>query len=112
MRLRVNPARVSAEYAYLALSSPRLVAEVVSQKIATANPHINLGIFGRLSIPVPSLAAQAEVVELAFGVLAQRQATRAVADATARLRSAVTADLLSGGHQISASYDRFLDDVA
>lgn len=112
MRLRVDPARVSPEYAYLALSSPRLVAEVVSQKIATANPHINLGIFSRLSIPVPALAVQAEVVGIAFGILAQRHATRAVAHATARLRSAVIADLLSGEHEIPAAYDRLLDGAA
>jgi type I restriction enzyme S subunit len=112
MRLRVDPARVSAEYAYLALSSRRLVSEVLRQKIATANPHINLGIFGRLSIPAPPLAVQAEIVDLVFGVLAQKEATRAVAESTARLRSAITADLLSGNHEIPDSYDRFLDGAA
>jgi type I restriction enzyme S subunit len=112
MRLRADPERVSAEYAYLALSSRRLVSEVLRQKIATANPHINLGIFGRLSIPVPPLAAQAEIVDLVFGVLAQKEAMRAVAESTARLRSAITADLLSGNHEIPDSYDRFLDGAA
>jgi type I restriction enzyme S subunit len=112
MRLRVDPSRVSAEFAYLALSSPRIVAEVVSQKIATANPHINLGIFSRLAIPVPPLVEQVQTVDLALAALAQKAATRAVADRTSWLRSAVLADLLEGRHRIPDSYGRFLDAVA
>lgn len=108
MRLRVDPSRVSSEFAYLTLSSPRLVAEVVSQKIATANPHINLGIFSRLTIPVPALAEQTATVRLAFAVLAQGAAARSVVESSSRLRSAIIADLLRGDHEIPALYDRFL----
>ncbi len=112
MRLRVDPARASAKFAYLALSSPRLVAEVLSQKIATANPHINLGIFSRLQIPVPPLADQARTVDLAFSILAQKQAAQATAKSVSRLRSALAVDLLAGAHRLPTSYDRLLDSAA
>jgi type I restriction enzyme S subunit len=112
MRLRPDPARARGEYVYLALSSPRLVSEIISQKIATANPHINLGIFGRLRIPVPPLDVQARVVDLAFSAIAVRRAASRTTKTTRRLRAALLSDLMSGDHEIPPSYDRFLDAAA
>jgi len=64
MALRVNPSMATAEYVCFALSASDAVAEIESRKVATANPHINLGIFASLEIPLPPLAEQRRIVDL------------------------------------------------
>jgi type I restriction enzyme, S subunit len=83
MALRVNPSMATAEYVCFALSASDAVAEIESRKVATANPHINLGIFASLEIPLPPLAEQRRIVDL-IGAVDDHAATcrRVAATAT------------------------------
>jgi restriction endonuclease S subunit len=108
MRLRVDEERASAEYVYCALATARAKAVLERQTIATANPHINLGIFSDMSIPVPSLDEQRRIADI---VLSSRDANLAVGSQLAALqsvRAALLDGLLSGEHAIPDSYDKLL----
>lgn len=112
MRLRPNPDLVLGEYVYLVFRSPRMVAEVLGRNTATANPHINLGILAGLEIPVPALAEQAAIVELAWSSMAVAERAEDLRRDVQRLRSALLNELLSGEREIPESYDELVGLVA
>ena len=66
----------------------------------------------RIPVPLPPLAAQDSAIATLDAVAAVARRAADCDEATARLRSALLADLLSGEHEIPASYDRFLDGAA
>ena len=112
MRLRVDPRKARPDFVFIALSSAAMVNEIESRKIATANPHINLGIFGSLEIPVPDLATQDRVVATVLAIEDLQRAVVQEQQAQRTLRTALLSDLLVGEHEIPDSYDRFLDGAA
>lgn len=111
MRLRVAPNKALADYVYFVFRSPRLTSAIEDRKIATANPHINLGILAELTIPVPDLERQRTIVECLLAGEQQGGALKAQALTLDRARSALLTDLLSGTHEIPASYDQILEPV-
>ena len=112
MRLRPNPDLVLGEYVFLVFRSPRMVAEVLGRNTATANPHINLGILAGLEIPVPALAEQAAIVEIAWSSMAVAERAGDLRRDVQRLRSALLDELLSGECEIPGSYDELVRLVA
>ena len=112
MRLRVDPRSALAAYVYVALSTDAVRDEIQSRKIATANPHINLGVFGAIEIPLPDLDTQARVAGAVLAIEDAQAATAREEGGIHALRAAMLADLLSGNHEIPESYDRFLDGAA
>jgi type I restriction enzyme, S subunit len=64
MRLRCDPARASPRFVYYWLSSPEVVRYIHANAVAAGVPHINLGFFKQLRIPLPSLAIQDAIVEV------------------------------------------------
>ena len=109
MRLRVNPTLATAEYIYCVFKTPRILAEIQSRKIATANPHINLGILAALEIPLSALEHQRDIVETLFAAEDVSCAAATQGKGVDLARSALLNDLLSGGHGIPGSYDAFLE---
>ena len=109
MRLRPDAALATAEYVYSALSTGRAKAAIEVRKIATANPHINLGIFGETEIPLPTLDAQIEVSKTHEALEDQHSALAAILGCLELCRRALLSDLLSGAHEIPDSYDDFLE---
>lgn len=109
MRLRPDPTLATTEYLYVALSTSRLRREIERRKIATANPHINLGIFGDLEVPVPSLEEQQEIVENVLTVEAVVEGLESHVRATSQAREAIVTDLLARGSAIPDSYDELLE---
>jgi type I restriction enzyme S subunit len=99
MALRVNPSMATAEYVCFALSASDAVAEIESRKVATANPHINLGIFASLEIPLPPLAEQRRIVDLIGSVDAVLGTAQAAAGANSAVRGAVLAELFADGDE-------------
>lgn len=89
MRLRVNPEIASAGFVYYACSAPNFLKQISDNAIATGVPHINLGILGRLTIALPSLATQTGITEV-LGALDEKIA--------ANLRSIETMDRLQCAH--------------
>jgi len=111
MRLRVNENVALRDFVYLWLDSGPVRADIGSKKSATANPHINLGIFGDLEGRLPPLAEQKRIVDVIESVdEAISGADKAAADAR-NLRSGLLSDLLSGDHEIPESYDRLLESA-
>jgi type I restriction enzyme S subunit len=111
MRLRPDPDLVSAEYVYWAFRTDRTVAEVELRKIATANPHINLGILGEIQIPVPPVAEQQEIVDVVNDAAQVLETAAAALRKGLVLRAALLDELLSGRHEIPESYDELLEAV-
>lgn len=64
MRLRVDPSRAVPEYVYYACVSEEFLFQVEINAIVTGVPHINLGILGDLTIPLPSLDEQRRIAEV------------------------------------------------
>jgi type I restriction enzyme S subunit len=70
-----------------------------------AVPSVNNGIVSEISISLPSLAEQKRIVGVVLSMDDMIQSTKqAITDAKA-LRSGLLSDLLSGNHEIPASYD-------
>ena len=109
MRLRPNADVADVEYVYVALSSDRMKHEVESRKIATANPHINLGIFGELEIPVPPLTEQRRIVAIVLGAEDALTASVALVTRLDALYVSLLDSLLSGRHRIPSNYDELLE---
>ena len=112
MRLRVDTSLSTPEYVRMVFTAPSMVASLKSQDRATANPHINLGVLAATCIPVPSLEVQASLVAIWRSWERAASAARTTADALRALRSNLLTVLLSGEHEIPASYDRFLEEAA
>jgi hypothetical protein len=109
MRLRVDASIADRDFVFLWLDSKRTRRDIDARKSVTANPHINLGIFGALRGMLPPLDTQKEIVRT---VAPLDESVRRSVDVAARakdVRSALLTDLLSGTHELPASYDRFLE---
>ena len=73
-----------------------------------AQPNISQTVLKRWPIPLPSIAEQKRIVEIVSSMDDVIQTTeQAVTDAK-NLRSGLLSDLLSGNHEIPASYDSLL----
>jgi restriction endonuclease S subunit len=112
MRLRPDTDVADIEYLYVALSSSRMRREVQGRKIATANPHINLGIFGELEIPLPPLDEQRRIAAIVIGAEEVSVAAVALVARINALRASLFDSLLSGHHKIPDAYDNLLEMVS
>lgn len=64
MRLRVDTSIADPIYVYFACRSKSFLQQIDDNAIATGVPHINLGILGRLTIPLPGLPEQQAIAEV------------------------------------------------
>lgn len=64
MRLRVNAEVADRDFVYYVIDSEWMRRLIVSRAITVGVPHINLGIFGELPIPLPPLAEQVRIAGL------------------------------------------------
>lgn len=64
MRLRVDPDLADTNYVYYACSTSTFLKQISDNAISTGVPHINLGILGRLTIPLPTVPAQKAIAEV------------------------------------------------
>lgn len=112
MRLRPDPERVCSEYIYEVFCTPRMVRSVQAMNTATANPHISLGILRGITIPVPDLTTQGEIVSVLSTFRTALEAARALADAAAAAEAHMRTALLSGTVGIAESFDDLLVEVS
>jgi type I restriction enzyme S subunit len=93
--------------AYL-LSSSKLRSEMLSLGKGNAQLNISPSSIQGLNVKLPTLSEQKRIVEIVSSMDEVIQSTeQAVVDAKA-LRSGLLSDLLSGNHEIPASYDSLL----
>jgi len=106
--LRPNTKIVSSEFLAIAITSNQFQAAATGSKTGLAIKRVVLKVLRELEFRYPSLAEQKRIVEIISSMDEVIQSTeQAVVDAKA-LRSGLLSDLLSGNHEIPASYDSFL----
>jgi type I restriction enzyme S subunit len=64
MKLTVDDARADADFVYYALKSPLGQHEILSRALIAGVPHINLAIFGEVTIPLPPLPIQRKIASV------------------------------------------------
>jgi type I restriction enzyme, S subunit len=67
MKLTVDDARADADFVYYALKSPLGQHEIISRALTAGVPHINLAIFGEVTIPLPPLPIQRKIASVLSG---------------------------------------------
>ena len=82
MRLRLDSAIADTRFVYLACSSADFRKQISDHAISTGVPHINLGILGELTIPLPPLQEQQAIADV-LGALDDKLAANATLLATA-----------------------------
>jgi len=104
MRLRVNASVADADFVYYACTSATFLKQIDDHAIATGVPHINLGILGRLEVPMPSLYEQQRIAGVLAALDDKIAANRKLASTAESLLSARFAELsidVDHGDQIS-----------
>lgn len=77
-----------------------------------AVPSLNQRLIRSLRIPVPSAEAQARFVELIDALRVEERDARLLSARAATALEAILADLISGRHEIPASYDELLEHAS
>jgi type I restriction enzyme S subunit len=83
-----------------------------SRRSGSTQPNLNKGLVLLEQVPILDIVRQRVVAGALDALLDTAAAARRGDAAVRRLRSALLTDLLSGDHQIPATYDRFLDGAA
>ena len=108
MRLRTDPVKALPEYVLRAFRTPTMVRHIKSQNSATANPHINLGILKRVTVPLPSVDKQREIVDLLASTAGQISSLAREYGRLREARSATLNALLSREIEIPESFNELL----
>lgn len=96
---------VDPTWAYFALS----LVDINSMDSGSAIPSLSRDSFNTIPVHLPPLHKQLEIVDTMRIADAVVHSAEAVASKARIGRSALLTDLLSGAHEIPASYDRFLE---
>lgn len=64
MKLTVDETIADVDFVYYALTSPRGQHEIISRALTAGVPHINLRIFGEVTIPLPPLPTQRKIASV------------------------------------------------
>jgi len=105
--LRARP-RMLPEYLFEVLLTEGFSAEAVKKSGRTKMPKVNRGELLSIEVPAPDLATQQRVSRLLGSLRLAASGVAAYVTALVTLRSALLTDLLSGDHEIPASYDALL----
>lgn len=110
LALETDEKRLSPRWAFHALRS--MTAIMKAQAVGAAQPNLSKERVLALEVPCPRLSTQASVVRVLDSLLQVKDRARRKADTLVELRAALVFDLLSGNHEIPASYDSLLVRVA
>lgn len=108
-RVRADESRTST--AFLALVLRHLVNDGTVARFTTAQtiPHLSQGKLRSLPFDLPPLHEQRSIVSVMDALATTAVAAQTSLDRLRDLRSSMLSVLLSGEHEIPASYDQFLD---
>ncbi len=103
-----SSAKCESKYLYLLCSLDSTVRKCVDMSAGTRMPRTSTTDLASISVQLPPLAEQRRIVDVVLSMDEMIQSTeRTVVDAQ-NLRSGLLSDLLSGEHEIPASYDSLL----
>lgn len=80
--------------------------------VGAAQPNLSKSLVLSHPIPLPELASQRELADILDGVLSRRDGAREVRARLRTLRSNLLTVLLSGEHEIPASYDELMEEAS
>ncbi len=106
---RVRATGVSPEFLALEIRQAYCDRRISDLCTNTTISHLTAEKFGRMRIAVPPVAEQHRIVDLMRVVDDEVTTATKVAESARNARAALLSDLLSGNHEIPASYDRFLE---
>jgi hypothetical protein len=110
--VRLDPEIADSDYWLAMLNSPDWLSAVDRLSTGSTRRRITRRNLERIRVPVVALDRQIGVGALLAAAADAAASARNVARVLTSLRRTVLADLLSGEHEIPASYDRFLDGAA
>jgi type I restriction enzyme S subunit len=103
-----SSAKCESKYLYLLCSLDSTIRKCVDMSAGTRMPRTSTTDLASISVQLPPLAEQRRIVDVVLSMDEMIQSTeRTVVDAK-NLRSGLLSDLLSGEHEIPASYDSLL----
>jgi type I restriction enzyme S subunit len=107
-KIVVNKTLVRSSYLCVLLGSTYYQQDIDSKTKKTTQPKLGLNMINSIEIPLPDLAEQDEI----FSVVSQMDTlianTHDLITKTNTLRTGLLSDLLSGQHEIPASYDKVM----
>lgn len=98
----------TAEFLYFLLQSEVFCSSAIARSGRTKMPKVNREELFSIDVPVPSLGDQHRIAALLASVDEVIAATHATLLSVQQLRAALLGQLLSGSHEIPASYDGIL----
>jgi len=110
--LRPDPAVCDPAYLFWLLWSTHHEGHALAYQAGTNIRNLDVPRYLGREIALPEIAIQRTIAAAADAFQAEISRTSELQETVARLRAALLADLLSGDHEIPASYDRFLDGAA
>ena len=110
--LRLDPTVAVPDYWLALLNSQEWLSEVNSLATGSTRRRVTRRNLERIAVPVVPIERQRRVGALLASVADTAASARRLTRVLTDLRTSLLANLLSGDHELPASYDRFLDGAA
>jgi type I restriction enzyme, S subunit len=106
--VRIRPDKIDVEFLCMQLNSAKIQNYINRMQKGSTRPRVNLGMIREMPITVPSENEINNFVSV-FGIWSeQNRKVEETIHSTEQLRSGLLSDLLSGEHEIPASYDKVM----
>jgi type I restriction enzyme, S subunit len=107
-KIVVNKKLVRSNYLSMLLGSNYYQQDIDSKTKKTTQPKLGLNMINSIEIPLPDLAEQDEIFSVVSQIDTLIAGTNNLILQTIALRTGLLSDLLSGVHEIPASYDKII----
>ena len=107
-KIVVNKKLVRSNYLSMLLGSNYYQQDIDSKTKKTTQPKLGLNMINSIEIPLPDLAEQDEIFSVVSQIDTLIAGTNNLILQTIALRTGLLSDLLSGVHEIPASYDKVI----
>lgn len=97
MKATLDSAIASTEFVYFFFQTKQALSQMMSDKVQTGVPHINLGSFRSMQIPLPPLPEQRAIAHVLRTVQQAREATEQVIAAARELKRSLMRHLFTCG---------------
>jgi type I restriction enzyme S subunit len=104
----IKAKKILPQFLYISLQGNHLQEQFQKYKKGSTRESVGMQVLRKLSIQVPPLAEQKRIVDLISSMDDGISATERLISQTKQLRAGLLSDLLSGKHEIPASYDKVM----
>jgi type I restriction enzyme, S subunit len=106
--VRIRPDKIDVEFLCIQLNSAKIQNYINRMQKGSTRPRVNLGMIREMPIAVPSENEIKEFISVFGAWSEQNSKLEESIHSTEQLRSGLLSDLLSGSHEIPASYDKVM----